>query len=133
LIGEKITRVVTLDSYVAEQKLPHVDFIKLDTEGAELEILRGATNSIAKWKPKLAISAYHKVDDLWVLSKFVKSIRPDYEFALRHWPTADEGDGLSIAKDIEELFITKDMQATFAKFNLDTRRPTFCDCVLMCR
>jgi FkbM family methyltransferase len=35
-------RVETLDGYLAEHPLPPVDFIKLDAEGAELSILRGA-------------------------------------------------------------------------------------------
>jgi len=35
-------RVETLDQYLAEHPLPAIDFIKLDAEGAELAILRGA-------------------------------------------------------------------------------------------
>lgn len=122
--GQNIANIVTLDSYVAEHKLSRVDFIKLDVEGAELDVLRGATNSIATWKPKLAISAYHKLDDLWVLTKFIKSVRADYEFALRHWPTSTEDD---------TYLLTNDRISTLEKFNLDTRCPTFFECVLMCR
>jgi len=36
-------RVDTLDNYLAEHPLPPVDFIKLDAEGAELAILKGAS------------------------------------------------------------------------------------------
>ena len=122
--GNETAQVVTLDYYVASHNLPRVDFIKLDTEGAELDILRGAANSIARWKPKMAISAYHKPDDLWTLMKFIKSIRPDYEFALRQWASTNE-DG--------PYFVTTEMMNLFASFGLDTKRPTFCDCVLMCR
>lgn len=35
-------RVESLDGYMAEHPLPRVDFIKLDAEGAELAILKGA-------------------------------------------------------------------------------------------
>jgi FkbM family methyltransferase len=35
-------RVETLDAYLAQHRLPPVDFIKLDAEGAELAILKGA-------------------------------------------------------------------------------------------
>ena len=83
--GALITKVITLDSYVAENKFSHVDFIKIDTEGAELDVLRGATLTMARFKPILAVSAYHKPDDFWVLMNFIKSIRPDYEFALRQY------------------------------------------------
>ena len=59
-------------------------------EGAELEVLQGATTTITKFKPILNISAYHKWDDFWTLMNFVKSIRPDYEFALRQYPEVSE-------------------------------------------
>ncbi len=83
--GNDLVDVINIDAYVRENAIPRVDFIQLDVEGAELEILKGAVTTIARWKPILAISAYHKVDDFWVLTDFIKSIRPDYEFALRHY------------------------------------------------
>ena len=83
--GSDVARIITLDSYVGENNLSHVDFIKIDTEGAELDILKGAALTIARFKPILAISAYHKPNDFWVLMHFIKSIRPDYEFAMRHY------------------------------------------------
>ena len=80
-----IADIVSIDEYVVEKNLPRVDYIKLDVEGSELNVLRGAAQSILKWKPILAISAYHKPDDLWTLMRFLKSLRPDYEFVLRHY------------------------------------------------
>ena len=82
--GSQTVPVTTLDAYAREKNLPSVDFIKMDVEGAELDILKGAKTSIARYKPILALSAYHKLDDFWTLMKFIKSIRLDYEFALRH-------------------------------------------------
>ena len=82
--GSQTVPVTTIDAYAREHRLPSVDFIKMDVEGAELDILKGAKTSIARYKPILALSAYHKLDDFWTLMNFVKSIRPDYEFALRH-------------------------------------------------
>ena len=84
--GRNIAQAITLDDYVAENKIPHVDFIKMDTEGAELDILKGAVGTIAKFKPTFALSAYHRVEDLWTLTGFLKSVRPDYQFSLRHYP-----------------------------------------------
>ena len=81
--GTQKALVVSLDSYVSEKNLPRVDFIKMDVEGAELDILKGSANTIARFKPILAISVYHKLDDFWTLMNFVKSVRPDYEFAMR--------------------------------------------------
>ena len=48
----------TLDSIVDELKLDRVDFIKIDTEGAEMQILRGSENTLKK-TTHLAIAAYH--------------------------------------------------------------------------
>ncbi|MGN6390301.1 MAG: FkbM family methyltransferase [Burkholderiaceae bacterium] len=58
--------------------------IKMDIEGAELSALRGAAGCIAQAKPTLAISAYHRGNDLIDLSSFVLSLRPDYRIGLRH-------------------------------------------------
>lgn len=88
--GSETAQITTIDNYVLENNLPRVDFIKLDVEGAELETLRGAKRTIARYKPILAISAYHKPDDFWTLMNYVKSIRPDYEWALRHFTEESE-------------------------------------------
>ena len=38
----------TLDEYLAEQKLPAPAWVKIDAEGAEINILRGASNTLRK-------------------------------------------------------------------------------------
>jgi FkbM family methyltransferase len=62
-----------------------VGFIKMDIEGAELPALQGARETIIKWKPKLAISAYHRKEDFIEIPLYILSIREDYQFALRHY------------------------------------------------
>ena len=76
---------IDLDTYVKRKGLPRIDHIKLDIEGAELDCLKGAAKTIVRWKPKLAISAYHKPDHLWTLAQYIKSLRTDYKFAFRHY------------------------------------------------
>ena len=78
-------RFIDIDTYVRRNDLPRIDYIKLDIEGAELDCLKGAAKSIIRWKPKMAISAYHKPEDIWTLAPYIKSLRSDYEFAFRHY------------------------------------------------
>ena len=84
---------IDIDTYINRKKLPRIDHIKLDIEGAELDCLKGAAKSIVRWKPKMAISAYHKPEDIYSLAQYIKSLRPDYEFAFRHY-RANYCDGL---------------------------------------
>lgn len=72
--------MVTLDSLLMDEK---VDFIKVDVEGLEEDVLKGATNIIRKWKPKMAIAAYHDTNNPIQLKQLVLGIRSDYNIALR--------------------------------------------------
>jgi FkbM family methyltransferase len=60
--GSKYLEVAvdTLDNIVSKLKLKKVDFIKIDAEGAELEILKGAEEILKLNCVKLAIAAYHQ-------------------------------------------------------------------------
>lgn len=60
-----------------------VSYLKLNIEGAGLDTLEGARNSIARWKPILAISAYHAPDHLWRVPDLIHSIEPAYKLHLR--------------------------------------------------
>jgi FkbM family methyltransferase len=59
-------------------------FIKMDIEGSELSALKGARKTIESFKPKMAISAYHRATDLLELTDYVLSIKPEYKLGLRH-------------------------------------------------
>ena len=53
-------RVKTLDKLLEEIGLDKIDFIKIDAEGVELEILKGAEKTLKRNpKVKMAIAAYH--------------------------------------------------------------------------
>lgn len=42
----------TLDAFVEEQKLSHIDFIKIDVEGYEREVLRGMQKTLQAHRPR---------------------------------------------------------------------------------
>ncbi|BBF44128.1 methyltransferase FkbM [Lachnospiraceae bacterium KM106-2] len=60
-------------------------FVKMDIEGSELEALKGARGLIEEHRPKLAISIYHKDEDIWELPKLILKYKSDYKFYLRHY------------------------------------------------
>lgn len=70
--------LVPIDDLVQELALPRVDFIKLDIEGAEQEALTGARQTLARFRPRLAISAYHKGDDTLRIPAIVRAACPGY-------------------------------------------------------
>lgn len=61
-----------------------VDFIKLDTEGYEAKILNGAAETIKKYKPVIAMAAYHNPTDAEELPALLNSICPGYVCELHH-------------------------------------------------
>lgn len=68
----------TLDEFVAENKIPRVDFIKADIEGSERMMLRGARNILKEFAPKLSICTYHLPDDPVVLEAIIREAQPRY-------------------------------------------------------
>lgn len=74
----------TIDKFVKVNKVPKVDYIKMDVEGHELKVLKGAAETIQTYKPRLALSVYHRGDDLVELPKFLLALNPNYRFYLRH-------------------------------------------------
>ncbi|MBF0195702.1 MAG: FkbM family methyltransferase [Magnetococcales bacterium] len=42
---------MTLDEFVIKEKIDRVDFIKMDVDGNEIRVLRGASNVLEKFKP----------------------------------------------------------------------------------
>ena len=120
--GTLTAQFIDLDTYVARKNLPRVDYIKLDIEGAELDMLHGAAQTITRCKPKMAISAYHQIDDLWVLALYIKSLRPDYEFEFRHYRI-----------DCTDYCLDDEQRAILKYFGLSCLIPNHGEMVLYCR
>jgi FkbM family methyltransferase len=74
----------SLDDYFRDRQLSSVNMIKMDIEGAETDALSGAENIIREFKPKLAISIYHRPEDFWSLPLQIKKLNPKYRFGFGH-------------------------------------------------
>ena len=59
-------------------------YIKMDIEGAEMDALKGAAETIKRNKPKLAICIYHSNKDMVRIIPFVHELNPDYKLYVRH-------------------------------------------------
>lgn len=84
-VGEEGTvcvQAVDIDSIVGDEK---VTFIKMDVEGSELQSLAGAQNTIKTNKPRLAISVYHKPEDVIEIAEYIMTLNPEYKFILRQY------------------------------------------------
>lgn len=81
--GGRITQMESVDSLLGGEP---VTYIKMDVEGQEKNAIRGAAETIRRYKPKMLISAYHRSEDLFELPREVLAIRSDYKLYLRHYP-----------------------------------------------
>ena len=79
---EENTQLLDFDSLAPNNEVTH---IKLDVEGAEFKALSGMKNTIASFNPKMAISVYHKPDDLFELTKLVMKLGKYNTFSLRNY------------------------------------------------
>ncbi len=58
--GEKIiVKSLKLDSILIKHKIKRISLIKIDAEGAEYEVLRGAKKTL-KWKPKIIFESWNE-------------------------------------------------------------------------
>ncbi len=82
--------LMRIDDLLLDGRVNRIDYIKLDVEGSELAALRGGLAAIHKFKPKLAISLYHKPNDYFELTDFVHDLGLGYKMYLDHHTIHDE-------------------------------------------
>ena len=81
--GKTLAPVRSVDSLADGNR---VSFLKMDVEGAEAETLLGAAETIRRYRPKLAVSAYHRNEDLFRLPLLIHELCPEYRLFFRHQP-----------------------------------------------
>lgn len=82
--GDTVVDVTTIDEVIARDHLNRVDFIKMDIEGAEVDALKGARETLQRFAPALAVCVYHKPHDLPDIVGLVHESQPAYQLYLSH-------------------------------------------------
>jgi FkbM family methyltransferase len=90
-------QVVSVDHFVTQNNLKEVSFIKIDVEGAELDVIRGATQTLKRFKPQLMIEFNSSVAKLsgYSLEEIFTFLKPlNYKaFLLKKNGTLEPADG----------------------------------------
>jgi len=58
-------------------------YMKFDIEGSEPDALEGGRETIARYRPKMAVCLYHAPDHLWSIPLFLNELLPNSRFTLR--------------------------------------------------
>ncbi len=56
--GYVMVQAITLDEILSGFNIKRVDFVKIDVEGAELEVLKGLSNTIEKQRPSIIVEIW---------------------------------------------------------------------------
>jgi FkbM family methyltransferase len=78
--GGSEVEINTLDSVLGGNA---VDFIKIDVEGFEADVLDGARDAISTHAPSVAACVYHRPDDFWVIARRLHAMLPNHQLSLR--------------------------------------------------
>lgn len=77
-VVEKIS-ILNGDEFIQFQKMPQVDFIKIDVEGFEKDVIEGLSATIGKFHPIVALELNH-----WCLNAYQRISVPDFLDFLRN-------------------------------------------------
>lgn len=75
----------TLDQFIKENdiQLCEHDLIKIDAEGADLDVLKGSENTIRRFRPQIAVTTYHKDEHPEAIYQWLNNLDLGYRFRLK--------------------------------------------------
>lgn len=76
----------SLDALVADLQLERVDFVKMDVEGAEIEALSGASDTLTRHHPAMAVATYHERDGALTSAKVEQQLASLGYTVTTDWP-----------------------------------------------
>ena len=68
------TDTITLDGLLSKLGINHVDLVKIDAEGSEIDILRGAKKLLANSGVKIVIATYHTPTQARDIKRYLKAV-----------------------------------------------------------
>lgn len=71
-----VVEIMTIDTFVELYKIPRLDYIKIDAEGMDLDILKGADQTLKKFMPAIFIE--HSDNRRSILDKIVEFLGEDH-------------------------------------------------------
>ncbi len=87
--------VITVDSLLSDKA---ADLLKFDVEGDEWEAITGGDEFIRKHKPNMAISVYHRTEDIFALPIRIHAMIPEAKLYMRRVPCIPAWDITLIVK-----------------------------------
>jgi FkbM family methyltransferase len=78
---QTIVEVLDLDTFAAEKKIPVIHLLKIDTEGHELEVLKGASTLLSEGRIKAIQFEFNEMNVVSrVFFKDFRDLLPEYKF-----------------------------------------------------
>jgi FkbM family methyltransferase len=84
LKGNRSVQCLTIDEIQDKYAQADISYIKMDVEGVEKQAIVGGKNTIINNKPKMAVSAYHRNEDLYLLPLLLWQYNSNYKIYFRH-------------------------------------------------
>jgi len=75
--------MTSLDSFCVLNSLNKIDYIKIDVEGSEPDVIEGAKNVIKSYSPRIAVAVYHAPHHAKYIQDLIYSINNEYKFELK--------------------------------------------------
>ncbi len=68
-VNKILCKIDTLDNFVLSNSIPKLDFVKIDVEGHEMQVLLGASNTIQKMRPLLFVEIARTINERKYLNR----------------------------------------------------------------